>query len=120
MKPVHLKSKQRKRRALAGRNRIRSGSNRPRLSVFRSARHISAQIIDDQAQRTICSFTTQGKNNAVKGSGNMQGAAIVGKGIAARALGKGIKQVSFDRGPYRYHGRVKALADAARQAGLEF
>lgn len=115
-----LKTKQARRRALASRNRMRAAGTRPRLSVCRSERHISVQVIDDHAQRTICSATTVGKKNAVAGSGAVAGAKVIGKKIAELALAKGVKQVAFDRGPFRYHGRIKALADAAREAGLEF
>lgn len=110
----------RRSRAFRVRNRIRAAGTRPRLSVFRSARHISVQIIDDGAQRTLCSVTSVGKKSGIKGGGNVEGAKTVGKKIAELALQKGITEVAFDRGPYRYHGRVKALADAAREAGLKF
>jgi large subunit ribosomal protein L18 len=95
---------------------------RPRLSVYRSGRHIYAQLIDDGAKQTIASASSA---EAAKGGGaiktyNVAAAAKVGKLIAARAIEKGVKQVVFDRGGYLYHGRVKALAEAARQGGLEF
>jgi large subunit ribosomal protein L18 len=95
---------------------------RPRLSVFRSGRHIYAQLIDDGAKRTIASASTM---EAAKGEGkvktwNVAAATEVGKLIAKRGLEKGVKQVAFDRGGYLYHGRVKALAEAAREGGLEF
>ncbi|MCA8910180.1 MAG: 50S ribosomal protein L18 [Planctomycetes bacterium] len=109
-----------KRRALSNRNRIRSSGTRPRLSVHRTARHITAQIIDDQSQKTLAYATTVGKANADKNSGNMEGAKAVGKKIAELAIAAGVKQVAFDRGPFRYHGRIKALAESAREAGLEF
>lgn len=109
-----------RRRAFSTRNRIRAAGTRPRLSVNRSVKHISVQIIDDKTQQTLCSATTVGKSNADKNSGNVEGAKTIGKKIAELALAKGIKQVAFDRGQFRYHGRVKALADAAREAGLEF
>jgi large subunit ribosomal protein L18 len=109
-----------KRRAFSTRNKIRAAGTRPRLSVNRTVKHISAQIIDDEAQITLCYATTVGKANADKNSGNLQGAKALGKKIAELAKEKGIKQVAFDRGPCRYHGRIKALADAAREAGLEF
>jgi large subunit ribosomal protein L18 len=98
---------------------MRAAGTRPRLSVFRSDRHIAAQIIDDKAHNTVASATSMGKNTGIKG-GNIEGAKVIGKKIAEIALQKGIKEVAFDRGPYRYHGRIKALADAAREAGLEF
>lgn len=96
-------------------------AGRPRLSVFRSGKHIYAQLIDDMAQQTIAAASSveQAKNGGAK-TYNVAAAAEVGKLIAQRAVQKGVKRVVFDRGGYLYHGRVKALADAARQAGLEF
>jgi large subunit ribosomal protein L18 len=94
-------------------------SERPRLSVFRSLRGISAQIIDDTAAKTLLSASSLEKGT-VKYGGNVAAAKIIGKKIAERALAKGIKKVVFDRGKALYHGRVKALADAAREGGLEF
>lgn len=108
------------RRAYASRNRQRAAGTRPRLSVFRSARHIAVQIIDDKAHATLCSAASAGKKSGVANGGNMEGAREIGRRIAEMAKAKGIKQVAFDRGPYKYHGRIKALADAAREAGLEF
>ena len=96
---------------------------RPRLAVFRSNNHIYAQVIDDDAQQTICSASTvdkelkQGSDNL---SSNCSSSSTVGKLLAKRAIKKGIKQVIFDRGGNLYHGRVKALADAARDEGLNF
>jgi large subunit ribosomal protein L18 len=96
-------------------------SGRPRLSVFRSGKHIYAQLIDDGAQQTIAAASSrENASSAAKKSYNVEAAAAVGKLIAQRAVEKGVKQVVFDRGGYLYHGRVKALADAAREAGLEF
>jgi large subunit ribosomal protein L18 len=114
------KSITRWRRSQRVRNRVREGGTRPRLSVFRSAKHIYAQIIDDQSQKTIVAVGTTGKKAEVKNGGNVEGAKQVGKRIAELAIAKGVKEVAFDRGRYRYHGRVKALADAAREAGLKF
>lgn len=114
------KAEQMKRRSYRHRNRVRAAGTRPRLSVFRSARHIAAQIIDDKAHSTLCAVTSVGKKTDVKGGGNIEGAKAIGRKIAELALQKGIKQVAFDRGPFKYHGRIKALADAAREAGLEF
>jgi large subunit ribosomal protein L18 len=113
------RTEQKRRRSYRHRNRMRAAGTRPRLSVFRSDRHIAAQIIDDKAHNTVASATSMGKNTGIKG-GNIEGAKVIGKKIAEIALQKGIKEVAFDRGPYRYHGRIKALADAAREAGLEF
>ena len=98
-------------------------SARPRLAVFRSNNHIYAQVIDDHAQQTICSASTvdkELKEDSEKLSSNCNSSSIVGKLLAKRAIKKGVKQVIFDRGGNLYHGRVKALADAARDAGLNF
>jgi large subunit ribosomal protein L18 len=92
---------------------------RPRLTVFRSLNHIYAQVIDDEQGHTLVSAATTEKDLRGKG-GNVAGAKVIGKTVAERAKEKGITKVVFDRGGYQYHGRVKALADAARQAGLEF
>jgi large subunit ribosomal protein L18 len=94
---------------------------RPRLSVFRSGQHIYAQVIDDGAQQTLASASSvESTKSGGKKTYNAAAAAEVGKLIALRAAEKGIRQVVFDRGGYLYHGRVKALADAAREGGLEF
>jgi large subunit ribosomal protein L18 len=95
-------------------------SGRPRLSVFRSGRHMYAQVIDDGEGATIASASTNEKEGKAPKTWNLEAASTVGKKIAERALAKGIKQVVFDRGGFIYHGRVKALADAAREGGLEF
>ncbi|HET6326391.1 MAG TPA: 50S ribosomal protein L18 [Planctomycetaceae bacterium] len=113
----------RSRRTFRVRNRIkRSRTPRLRMSVFRSNRHMYAQIIDDETGRTLVSASTAEKAlfGAGKYAGNKQAAVKVGQALATRAVEKGIKQVVLDRGPYKYHGRVQALAEAARQAGLEF
>jgi large subunit ribosomal protein L18 len=114
--------KQRQNRRFRVRNRIRATSTRPRLSVHRSNKHIYAQIIDDQAGKTIVSASTAEKSVLGEGTngGNKAAAEVIGKLIAERAVGKGLKEVVFDRGQYRYHGRIAALADAARAGGLEF
>jgi large subunit ribosomal protein L18 len=120
----HNKSigRQRQRRAFRVRKRIHGTPERPRLSVSRSHKHIYAQLIDDEAGRTLASASTI--DGQVKGEvgygGNKTAAQAVGKTLAERAIAAGLKQVRFDRGEYRYHGRVAALADAAREAGLEF
>jgi large subunit ribosomal protein L18 len=101
------------------RKRVRGDQARPRLAVFRSLKHIYAQIIDDHAGRTLVAASSSEKNSSANG-GNVAGAKEIGKLIAQRAKEKGITRVVFDRGGYLYHGRVKALADAAREAGLEF
>ena len=101
------------------RARVSGTTERPRLAVFRSVSHIYAQIIDDGAGHTLAAAGTTEKVLAGKG-GNLEGAKLIGKTVAERAKEKGITRVVFDRGGYLYHGRVKALADAAREAGLEF
>ncbi len=114
--------RQRQRRCYRVSNRVKRDSTRPRLSVFRSVKHMYAQIIDDQAGRTLVAASTVDKElRAQPGpTGNKTTAAAVGKILAQRALQAGIKQVAFDRRSYKYHGRVAALANAAREAGLEF
>jgi large subunit ribosomal protein L18 len=101
------------------RRKMRGTADRPRLAVFRSVAHIYAQVIDDGQGRTLVSASSNEKAAKTNG-GNVAAAKVIGKAVAERAKEKGIKQVVFDRGGYRYHGRVKALADAARAAGLEF
>ena len=100
----------------------RFGAKRPRLSVFRSGLNIYAQVIDDKAGRTVAAASSVEKEvkTKLKTGANKNAATEVGKAIAERALKAGVKEVMFDRGGYRYHGRVKALADAAREAGLSF
>lgn len=114
-------AKQRERRTFRVRNRCRA-TGRPRLSIFRSNNHIYAQLIDDEAGVTIASASSTEKElgGAAKDNGNKEAAARVGAAIGKRAIAKGVSVVSFDRGAYRYHGRVAALADAAREAGLQF
>ncbi|WP_437186247.1 50S ribosomal protein L18 [Planctomicrobium sp. SH668] len=121
MKVQERIAKQRWRRRNHVRNRIRE-SGRLRLSVFRSNRHISAQIIDDEAGRTLVSASTMEKTlgGVGKAHGTVDDAKSIGKVVAERALAAGIKEVAFDRGDNSYHGRVAALADAAREAGLDF
>ncbi len=99
---------------------VQNANGRPRLSVFRSGRHIYAQVIDDLAGVTVASASTNEKDAKVAKPWNIEAAKSIGKAIAERAVAKGVKQVVFDRGGYIYHGRVKALADAAREGGLEF
>jgi large subunit ribosomal protein L18 len=101
------------------RSRVAGSPERPRLAVFRSINHIYAQVIDDQQGHTLVAAASTEKDLRGKG-GNVEGAKLIGKAVAERAKEKGIKKVVFDRGGYLYHGRVKALADAAREAGLEF
>lgn len=101
------------------RGKIQGTAQRPRLDVFRSSKHIYAQIIDDVTGTTLVSASSVEKDFEGCG-GNIEAATNVGKAIAAKALEKGIKEVVFDRGGFVYHGRIKALADGARQGGLEF
>ena len=100
------------------RSRVQGTEQRPRLAVFRSVKHIYAQVIDDSKGHTVVAASSAEKSGA--NGGNVAGAKSVGKTVAERAKEKGIKAVVFDRGGYLYHGRIKALADAAREAGLEF
>ena len=100
------------------RRKVQGTGARPRLAIYRSLNHIYAQIIDDEAGRTIAAASTTEKDLRGASGGNVEAAARVGRAIAERALSKGVESVVFDRGGYRYHGRVKALADAAREAGL--
>jgi large subunit ribosomal protein L18 len=101
------------------RRKLRGTSERPRLAVFRSLAHIYAQVIDDAQSKTLASASSVDKGVEAKG-GNVAGAKAIGTLVAERAKEKGIVRVVFDRGGFPYHGRVKALADAARAAGLEF
>jgi len=101
------------------RDHVKGTEARPRLAVFRSIKHIYAQIIDDRAGRTMVAASSAEKN-APSNGGNIAGAKEIGKLIAERARTAGIKAVVFDRGGFLYHGRIKALAEAAREAGLEF
>lgn len=109
------------RRAQRVRNRLRKvGNGRPRLSIFRSAKNIYAQVIDDDRGVTLAAASSlESSEKTIKGS-DKDAAARVGALVAQRAIEKGVKDVVFDRGGYLYHGRVKALADAAREAGLNF
>ncbi len=114
--------KQRRRRVFRVRKRIHGSAARPRLSIFRSHKHLYAQVIDDGAGRTLAAASTVDKDllGDVKYGGNKSAAAAIGKAIAERSIAAGIDQVAFDRGACQYHGRVAALADAAREAGLKF
>lgn len=115
MAKTKVTGRDRRRRRI--RKKVTGTSERPRLTVFRSARHIYVQVVDDTAGRTLASSSTA----SVKLDGTkVDGAKAIGTAIASTCLEKGIKQVVFDRGGYLYHGRVKALADAAREAGLDF
>ena len=114
--------KQRQRRRFRVRNRVRGTLERPRLSVARSHKHISAQIINDIDGKTLVSASSLDKDltGSLKSGSNQTAAKVVGKALAERAIAAGIKAVCFDRGAYKYHGRVATLATAAREGGLSF
>ena len=100
------------------RRKVKGDTEKPRLAIYRSLNHIYAQVIDDRIGKTIVSASTTEKDLRAGSGGNLDAARRIGTAIAERALAKGIEQVVFDRGGYLYHGRIKALTDAARQAGL--
>jgi len=110
------------RRHIRVRAKVKGTASRPRLCVFRSLRHIYAQVVDDTARHTLAAASTLDPElkSELDGKGKTARSALVGTLIAKRALGRGVNQVAFDRGGRKYHGRVKALADAAREGGLEF
>ena len=122
MRGIHLKNVRRNRRGQSVRRRLRENSGRLRLSVFRSSKHFSAQLIDDGEGKTLCAVSTCNKEAraALSGKKKAEQAAYIGGEIAKLAIEAGVKQVVLDRGPYKYHGRVKAFADAAREGGLDF
>jgi large subunit ribosomal protein L18 len=122
MRATLIKNIRRERRALRVRSQIRRVSTLPRLCVSRSLKHISAQIIDDLSGKTLVHSTTTSKGLAadLRGKTKSQRAAFIGTEIAKKALEKGVSEVVFDRGFARFHGRVKALAEAARAGGLKF
>jgi large subunit ribosomal protein L18 len=113
---------QRQRRSFRVRKRVRGTSERPRLCVYRSLQNFRCQLIDDSIGKTLVSVSSseKGLKGQVGYGGNCAAAAALGKILAERAIQSGIKQVCLDRGPYKYHGRVAAFAEAAREAGLEF
>jgi large subunit ribosomal protein L18 len=117
-----IRNEARQKRHRVVRNKIHGSAERPRLNVYRSLNHIYAQLIDDDAGVTLLAASTLDKEvkAEVGKSYNLDAAKVVGKVIARRALEKGIKNVVFDRGGYKYHGKIKALADAARETGLNF
>ena len=122
---IKTKDDRRRRIQLRQRKRIAGSKERPRLSVFRSVTHIYAQVIDDMNGRTLVSASTvepslRGALEQAARGGNVKGAAAIGKAIAERSIEKGITRVVFDRSGFLYHGRIRAVADAARKAGLEF
>lgn len=110
----------RKKRHARVRSKLSGTATRPRLNVFRSNKHIYAQVIDDLNAVTLVSASTMDKEITIDSTSNADAAGKVGELVAKRALEKGIESVLFDRGGYLYHGRVKALADSAREAGLQF
>ena len=117
-----IKRKKRIRRHFHIRKRVSGTASVPRMAVFRSAKHIYVQVIDDEAGKTIASASTMDKEVAkeVEGKNKTEAAAIVGKAAGERAVKAGVTKIVFDRGGFKFHGRVKALADAAREAGLQF
>ncbi|TVS05541.1 MAG: 50S ribosomal protein L18 [Phycisphaerales bacterium] len=115
-----LKDKRRGRRRVGIRKRVIGTPSRPRLCVYRSLNHIYVQVVDDLEGKTLVSASTRDKDTRLDKTGNTDAAAAVGMKIAEKARAAGVTQVVFDRGGFRYHGRVRALADAARKAGLEF
>jgi large subunit ribosomal protein L18 len=122
---IKTKDDRRRRIQLRQRKRIAGTGERPRLSVFRSLDHIYAQVIDDLSGRTLVSASSVEPSIKAdfakeRRGGNLKGAEAIGKTIAERSIEKGIKRVVFDRGGFLYHGRIRAVADAARKAGLEF
>ena len=123
MRAIEIKKTRQARRVLRVRKRIMGTSERPRLAVSRTLRNIEVQIIDDVAGRTLCAASSRAKDLAgklAKGGGNKKAAEAIGKLIGEKAKALGISDVAFDRRGRRYHGRIKALADAAREAGLKF
>jgi large subunit ribosomal protein L18 len=121
MDKQQLKAHRRVRRRSAIRNRVAGTPTRPRLAVYKSLNHFYAQVIDDLAGRTLAAASTRDEGVLKdKKSGNINAAAAVGQALAENAKKAGIKQVVFDRGGFKYHGRLKAFAEAARKAGLDF
>ncbi|HHW35800.1 MAG TPA: 50S ribosomal protein L18 [Bacillales bacterium] len=110
----------RKKRHGRVRAKVSGTAGRPRLNVYRSNQHIYAQLIDDVNKVTLASASTVEKDLNLESTGNLEAAQKIGELVAKRALEKGVKEVVFDRGGYLYHGRIKALAESAREAGLEF
>jgi large subunit ribosomal protein L18 len=122
MRRTHTPHHARLRRHVRVRKKVQGTADRPRLSVYRSLTHIYAQVIDDEAGRTVAaaSDVEAQTRDKLNGKSKTEAASIVGEVLAARARDQGVRRLVFDRGGYRYHGRVKALAEAARKAGLEF
>jgi large subunit ribosomal protein L18 len=121
MSSIKDKQAARGRRHYRVRKKVSGSPERPRLAVFRSNRHVVAQVIDDSTGRTLAAASSlEGSVRGAGGTGNRASSAVVGKLVAERARAAGVTRVAFDRGGFLYHGRVAALADAAREAGLEF
>ena len=120
MNKQKLKSVRRNRRRIGIRKRIIGTPDCPRLCVYRSLGHFYAQIIDDMSGRTLCAASSVEKGLGLDKPGNAAAAAAVGRAVAEKAKGAGVQGVVFDRGGFSYHGRLKAFADAAREAGLKF
>lgn len=122
MAAADLKKTRRRRRKLRVRKRIFGTPDRPRLTVFRSSKHIAVQVVDDVTGVTLCQAASLNKElrDQISYGGNIAAAKTIGTLVAERAKEKGITKVAFDRNGYRYHGRIKALADAAREGGLGF
>jgi large subunit ribosomal protein L18 len=117
-----MKTKRRTRRKARIRKTLMGTSERPRLSIYRTAQHIYAQLIDDLAGKTLASASSRSKSlrDGIQKGSNRDGATLVGKALGEQAVSGGYSSIVFDRNGYRFHGRVKALADAAREAGLKF
>lgn len=114
------KNSKRQSRQRRVRKKVQGTADRPRLNVYRSSKHIYAQIIDDVAGKTLAAASTLDKDLNLTATGNKEAARVIGEAVAKRAIEKGIETVVFDRAGYLYHGRVKELADGAREAGLKF
>lgn len=122
MKSCKIKGQRRVRRKRRVRKRVYGTDQQPRLTVFRSAKHIYAQLIDDDGGVTLCEASTRNKDlqDKIKNGGNIEAAKLVGGMLAERARAKNLETVQFDRNGYRYHGRIKGLAEGAREGGLKF
>ncbi len=118
MKAQKLLTKRRRARAFRVRRRARGTAERPRLTVYRTQKHVWLQLVDDEAGRTLCSAST--KTLGLPKGGNVAAAKACGEDLGKKAVALGLKAACFDRGPYKYHGRIKAVADAVRAAGVKF
>ena len=120
MKKTVLKTIRRNRRKRGGRKRLLGTAAKPRLTVFRSNKHIYAQLVDDLSGKTLAAASSNDKGDRADNGGNCGAATEVGKRLAARAKEAGVESIQFDRNGFKFHGRVKALADGAREGGLKF